>query len=142
MEVHMRWPLRFRGFVPIVLSLSIAAATGAACSSGENAEAGAVGTTATGGLAVTFSQTYLTVENRTGVPIVEGELQIMPRGVMPPFRASLPRIEGSGRRDLSYNQFRSKDGTPFRRGATRARTVRIIATDLAGKKLEQEVPFD
>ena len=137
----MRWPLRFRGF-PIALSLLIAAAAGAACSSSENAEAGAVGTTATGGLAVTFSQTYLTIENRTGVPIVDGELQIMPRGVMPPFRAVLPRIEGSGRRELLYSQFRSKDGTPFRRGATRARTVKIVATDMAGKKLEQEVPFE
>ena len=138
----MRWPLRFRGFVPVAVSLSIAAASVAACSSSENAEAGAVGTTSTGGLAVTFSNTYLTIENRSGVPIVEGEMQIVPRGVMPPFRTTLPRIENSAIRELPYSQFRSRDGTPFRRGATRARTVRITATDLTGKKLEHEVPFE
>ena len=137
----MRCPLRFRGFVHVVLCLAMAVAT-AACSSGENAEAGAVGTTSPSGLVVTFSQTYLTVENRTGVPLVEGALEIVPRGIMPPFRTTLPRVEGSGRLDLPYNLFRSRDGTPFRRGVTRTQSVRITATDVSGKKLEEEIPFD
>jgi hypothetical protein len=124
------------------LLLSLAALPLAACSSGDSAEAGAVGTSASDPLGVTFSQMYLTIENRTGVPIVEGELQIVPRGVMAPFRTRLPRIEGSQKRELPYSQFLSRDGTPFRRGLTRTRNVRIIATDVTGKKYEQEVPFD
>jgi hypothetical protein len=136
----MRCPLRFRGFV--VASLLLAAPFGvAACSSGDPAEAGAVGTTGTP-LGVTMSQTYLSVENRSGVPILEGEIQIVPRGVMPPFRTRLPRIEGSQKVDLMFNTFYSKDGTPFRRGVTRARAVRIVATDITGKKIEQDVPFE
>jgi hypothetical protein len=110
--------------------------------SGDSAEARAVGTTASDPLVVTFSQMHLTVENRSGVPIVDGELQIVPRGVMAPFRARLPRIEGSQKRELPYTQFYSRDGTPFRRGATRTRNLRIVATDIAGKKFEQEVPFN
>jgi hypothetical protein len=138
----MRCPSPLRGFLPFVVVLSVAALSSAACASGETAEAGAVGTTASDPLVVTFSQTFLTVENRSGVPIVEGEMQIVPRGVMPPFRTRLARIEGSGRVELPYSQFYSRDGTPFRRGITRTRNVRVSATDLAGKKFEMEVPFD
>jgi hypothetical protein len=140
----MRCPLRFRGFVPAALFLTLAALPLAACSSsGDSAEAGAVGTSnANDPLVVTFSQTFLTIENRSGVPIVDGELQIVPRGVMPPFRNRLPRIEGSQKRELPFNQFYSRDGTPFRRGVTRTRSVRITATDITGKKIEQEVEFD
>ena len=69
-------------------------------------------------------------------------MQIVPRGVMAPFRGRLPRIETSQRRDLPYSQFYSRDGTPFRRGITRTRQVRITVTDVVGKKFEQQVPFD
>jgi hypothetical protein len=138
----MRCLVRFRGFVPIALCLSLAAASLAACSSSPPAEAGGVATTGTAPLAITFSQTYLTVENRTGVPIAEGAVEIVPRGVMPPFRTTLPRLEGSQKRDLVFNTFRSRDGTTFRRGVTKTRTVRVTATDITGKKLEHEVPFD
>lgn len=138
----MRCPLRFRGFV-VVGSVLLAASSVAGCSSGDRAEAGAVGTTSGNEpLAVTFSQTYISIENRTGVPLVEGEIQIVPRGVMAPFRTRLPRIETSQKRDLMFNTFHSKDGTPFRRGVARVREVRITATDVAGKKIEQQVPFD
>lgn len=138
----MRCPLRFRGFV--VGSFLVLAASGvAACSSGDRAEAGAVGT-ASGDetLALTFSQTYMTVENRTGVPIVEGEIQIVPRGVMPPFRTRLPRIENSHKHNLMFNTFYSRDGTPFRRGVARVEEVRITATDVTGKTLARQVPFE
>jgi hypothetical protein len=136
----MRCPLRVRGSATAAALLAAAIAA-AGCSSGDPAEAGAVGTSGTP-LTVTLSQTYLSVENRTGVPIVEGEIQIVPRGVMPPFRTRLSRIEGSGRQDLMFNTFYSKDGTPFRRGVTRARSVRITAIDVTGRKIDQEVPFD
>ena len=138
----MRCPLRFGGSLALALVVSLAALVTAACTSGETAEAGAVGTTAGEPLVVTFSQTYLTLENRSGVPIVDGEIQIVPRGVMPPFRTRLARLEGSQRVELPYSQFYSRDGTPFRRGITRTRTVRVTATDVAGKKLEMAVPFD
>jgi hypothetical protein len=138
----MRCPLRFRGFVRIALFLSLAALPLAGCSSGDTAEAGAVGTSASDPLVVTFSQMYMTIENRSGVPIVDGELQIVPRGVTPPFRTRLPRIESGQKRELLFNQFYSRDGTPFRRGGTRTRNLRITATDVSGKKFEQEVPFD
>lgn len=138
----MRRLLRFRGSAAIALLLSLAALPIAACTSGDTAEAGAVGTTASDPLLVTFSGAYVTVENRSGAPIVDGELHVVPRGVMPPFRARLPRLENSQRLEVPYGQFYSRDGTPFRYGVTRTRTLRITATDVAGKKFEQEVAFE
>ena len=138
----MRCPLRFRGSILVVSSLLIGTLAASACSSGETAEAGAVGTSAAGPLAITFSSAYLTIENRTGVPIVDVKLEIEPRGVRPPFRTTVPRLEGSAKRDLPYNVFRSADGTPFQRGALRTRTLTITGADIAGKPIEQEVPFE
>lgn len=138
----MRCPLRFRGFLPVAVFLSLAVFPLAACSSGESAESGAVGTSANDPIAITFSQTYMSIENRTGVPITEGRVEIVPRGIMPPFRTRLPRIENGQRRDVMFSQFISRDGTPFRRGVVRTERVRLSVTDVTGKTIEHDVPFD
>ena len=114
----------------------------AGCSSGENAEAGAVGTSAAGPFGISVSSTYLTIENRAGVPIVDARIEITPRGVRPPFSTTVARIEGSAKHDVPFNQFRSKDGTPFQRGTVRARTLKITATDISGNVVTHEMPFD
>ena len=138
----MRCPLRFRGFLPVAVLLSLAAFPLAACSSGESAEPGAIGTSSNDPIAITFSQTYLSIENRSGVPITEGRAEIVPRGILPPFRTTLPRIENGQRRDVMFSQFISRDGTPFRRGVSRGESVRLSVTDVTGKTIEHEVPFD
>jgi hypothetical protein len=137
----MRCPLWYRRFV-VVPVLLLAAAALAACSSGDSAEAGAVGTSSSDPLAVTFTQSAITIENRTGVPVTDVRLQITPRGVYPPFRATMPRIETSQKVDVSLSQFRSADGTPFRQGVIRTRNLRVTATDVTGKTYEQEMPFE
>lgn len=122
--------------------LAMAAAT--ACSNG-NSEPGATGT---GGqsddapLAITISQTYITVENRTGSPLAGGQMEIIPAGVFPPFKTTLPRLETGSKRDILLNAFRSNDGTPFNRSITRARRVKITAKDPAGNVYAHEVPFN
>lgn len=138
----MRCPLRFRGSIPIASFVCLTTIALAGCSSGDGVEAGAVGTTAAGPLGITVSSTYLTIENRAGVPIVDARVEIIPRGVRPPFRTNVPRLEGSGKYSLPFNQFRSPDGTPFHRGVVRARTLKITAKDITGKAIEQEMPFE
>jgi hypothetical protein len=138
----MRCPLRFRGSLLVASSLLFAALTLSACSSGDTAEAGAVGTTATGPLGITYSSTYLTLENRAGVPFVEAKVEIIPRGMRPPFRTTVARIEGAAKHDVPFNVFRSADGTPFQRGNFRTRTIKVTATDVTGKVIEQEIPFE
>jgi hypothetical protein len=115
----------------------------AGCSSGPKAEAGAVGTAGSHPtIGLSFSQTYLTIENRTGVPIVDTQIEIVPGGLMPPFRTTLSRIEADGKQDVPFNRFRGNDGTQFRRGVGRARRVRITATDINGRQYRQELPFN
>jgi hypothetical protein len=124
--------------------LILAIAVGAAIGCGGNPEsAGAAGTagTADAPIGITISNTYVTVENRTGAPLLEGEMVIDQLGVRPPFRAALPRLENGSARDFTLNTFRANDGTLFNRTIARARSLKITAKDGAGKTYEQEVPF-
>lgn len=123
-------------------ALTFVALSSAACSGG-NPEAGAAGTSgASAPFAVQVSGTYIAVENRTGAPVAGGQVEIIPAGVMPPFKAALPRLENGARREVMLNTFRATDGTLFNRGIVRARRVKITAKDANGGLHEQEVPFE
>ena len=41
----------------------------------------------------TTSQTYITIENRSGNALAEGLIELVPSGVLAPFRRELPRME-------------------------------------------------
>jgi hypothetical protein len=139
----MRCLLQFRGLVLSAAFTLLAACFTTGCSSGTKAEAGAVATDGEGtAIGLSVAQTYLTIENHTGAPLVEGEVAIVPSGLLPPFHAPLPRIETAGKQDVMFNRFRGNDGTEFRRGIARVRRVRITATDINGKKYQQELPFN
>ena len=123
-------------------SLLLLALCAAACG-GDPEAVGAAGTAgaAEAPIAITISNTYVTVENRTGAPLLEGEMVIDQLGVRPPFRATLPRLENGLTRDFSLNTFRAPDGTLFNRTIARARSLKLTAKDVNGKAWEQEVPF-
>jgi hypothetical protein len=140
----MRCPLGVRVSTLRATLTLLALAVATACSNG-SPEEGATGTAGSGEeapFAVQISQTYITVENRTGSPLAGGQMEIIPAGVFPPFKTTLPRLETGSRRDVLLNTFRSNDGTPFNRSITRARRVKITAKDAAGKVYEHEVPFN
>ena len=135
----------FRVRVSVVRApLAVLALVAAAACSGGNPESGAAGTAgdANAPFGVEVSQTYITIENRTGAPIVGGSMEIVPRGVLQPFRSALPRLENGASRQITLNTFRANDGTLFNRNLARARTIRISAKDLAGKEYQQESPFE
>jgi len=139
----MRCLLLFRGLALSAAFTLLAACSLTGCSSSTQAEAGAVGTVGgSSAIGVAFTPSYITIENHSGVPLVEGEVTIVPSGLMPPFHAPLPRVESNGKQDMLFSAFRGNDGTSFRRGVIRARRVRITATDFNGKKYQQEVPFN
>ena len=138
----MGCPSRVR--VPTVrASLLLLALCAAACG-GDPEAAGAAGTTGTADapIAITISNTYLTVENRTGAPLLEGQMVIAQIGVRPPFRATLPRIENGLARDFTLNTFRAPDGTLFNRTIARPRSIKLTAKDVNGKSWELDVPFN
>lgn len=137
----MRCLLRFPRLT--LLASLLVAFWSASCAGSSGSETGGIGTSgnANARLAIEMSQTYITIENRTGLALVDGQVEITPIGVLPPFKAALPRIENGQRRDVMLNSIRSIDGTPFRRGAIRARRIKITATDVNGKTHELEAPF-
>ena len=141
----MRCLPRVRASILHASFLLLLLCTAAACSGGDPEAAGATGTGGEGAaapVAITVSQTYITVENRTGAPLVGGDMEIIAGGAFPPFRTTLPFLENGSRRDFTLNTFRSNDGTPFSRTITRARRVKVTAKDRTGKVYENEVPFN
>ena len=90
----------------------------------------------------TTSQTYITIENRSGNALAEGMIELVPSGVLAPFRRELPRLESGAKRDISYDLFSGAGGSRFRPGVIRIRSVRITAKDVSGKTYKVEAPFD
>ena len=90
---------------------------------------------------VTISQTYLTIENKAGSALIDGVVELVPAGVLAPYRANIPRIEAGSNREVLLDRFSGAGGARFLRGATRIRSVRLTATDLTGKTYKREVPF-
>jgi hypothetical protein len=90
---------------------------------------------------VTVSQTYLTIANRSGSAFADGQIELVPSGVLAPYKMQMPRIESGANRDVQLDQFAGVGGARFRRGVTRIKMVRIVATDMTGKTYKQEVPF-
>jgi hypothetical protein len=90
----------------------------------------------------TTSQTYITIENRSGSALAEGLIELVPSGVLAPFRRELPRLESGAKRDIPFDMFSGAGGARFRPGATRIRVVRITAKDVAGKTHKIEAPFN
>ena len=90
----------------------------------------------------TTSQTYMTIENRSGNALAEGLIELVPSGVLAPFRRERPRLESGAKRDLPYDMFSGAGGARFRPGATRIKLVRITAKDVAGRTYKVEAPFN
>ena len=42
---------------------------------------------------VVVSQTYLTIGNKAGSALVDGTIELVPSGVLAPYRTPLPRVE-------------------------------------------------
>jgi hypothetical protein len=93
-------------------------------------------------LGFSTSQTYITIENRSGAALAEGLIELVPSGVLAPFRRELPRMESGAKRDVSFDLFSGAGGSRFRPGVTRIKSVRITAKDVAGRSYKVEAPFN
>jgi hypothetical protein len=125
-----RWP----GLLCATAFLLLAAALSPGCGAGGQDPNAPVG--------FTTSQTYITIENRSGAALAEGLIELVPSGVLAPYRRELPRLESGAKRDMSYDLFSGAGGARFRPGVTRIKAVRITAKDVAGKTYKIEGPFN
>ena len=133
----MRHPPRVRVSTLRVTLTLLAVCAAAACSGGDPGAGGSVDAP----FAIEISQTYITVENRTGGPLVGGQVEIIVAGILPPFTSKLPRLEAGGETNILLNTFRGSGG-PFNRNIARGRSVKVTATDQFGEVYEHEVPFN
>ena len=90
----------------------------------------------------TTSPNYITIENRSGNALAEGLIELVPAGVLAPYRRELPRLESGAKRDVPYDLFSGAGGARFRPGVTRIKSVRITAKDVSGKTYKVEAPFN
>jgi hypothetical protein len=91
---------------------------------------------------IAYSETYLTLRNQLGSAITEGQIELVPSGVLAPFRMKLPRVEPGTSRDIRFDQFGGPGGGRFVRGTTRIKFVRVTATDAVGMTHKREIPFE
>ncbi len=110
---------------------------------GSARESGAVGTSGERepAIVVETSSMYVTVENRSGAPLLDLRVAIKPVGVGTPFTTTISRLEGGERRDVLLGNFRGRDGTPFNGRLVRPKHVMVSAVDLVGKNHEVTVPW-
>ena len=130
---------------PLVTTVALAAAVLAlACSETitRQTETGAVGSSGTSpvAIAVVTSSSFLTVENRAGLPLLDVDVTVKAANGLS-FSKSISRLEASARRDMSLSELRANDGTTFNTRFQKPKEVVVTATDLVGKKYDVAVPW-
>lgn len=120
-------------FVVGAVLLGLAACTGAPKLPGAKEGPAPVG--------IEVSQMFITVDNRSGGPLTNVTVVVIPVGAQTLFTTTLYRLENAEKRDLSFSSFRGRDGTPFDRRVVRTKAVKVTATDVMGKPVEVEVPW-
>ena len=89
-----------------------------------------------GPLEVQVSQLYITVANKSSSALTDIRVTLVPSGRMLEFTATYNRLEPGQRRNFSYNDLRSRDGTQFNMRLYRPRAVRVTASD------NQKTPYE
>jgi hypothetical protein len=89
---------------------------------------------------VQTTQLFVTVENKAGAPLVNVTVAVVPVSG-PQFTRLVSRMENGEKRDISLNEFASRDGTTFSLRAMRAKSVRVTADDVSNKKYDVEVKW-
>jgi len=117
-----------------VVALGVLPCSQAACA-GDNEVAQA----ADAPIGIQTGQMFVTLENRTGGPLVDLLITIQTAGA--PFTSRIWRLEASEKRDVSFSNFSSRDGTTFNLRLARPKLVRVTANDLSQKKYEAQAPW-
>lgn len=90
-------------------------------------------------IGIQTGQMFITLENRTGGPLVDLLITIQTSSA--PYTNRMWRLESAEKRDVSFGSFSSRDGTTFNLRLARPKLVRVTANDLTQKKYEAQVPW-
>jgi hypothetical protein len=125
-------PRRRRSTTTILTGAALlgALALTSACSSDQSA----VQAAANAPIGIETSQLGVTLENHTGTPLVDLTVAILTPALT--FTKDLTRMENAERRQLSLNDFSTRDGTTLNLRFVTPRSVRVTATDIVDKKYD------
>lgn len=126
----------------VVVLLASWLSTNCSPSNSGQRESGGVGSSGASESAIAIEKTssYLTIENRAGLPLVDIRIVVKVANGLA-FSALVPRLETAAKRDVSFGNLRSNDGTSFSPQWQRPREIVVTATDLVAKKHELTVPW-
>jgi hypothetical protein len=86
------------------------------------------------------SEPYITVQNRAGLALSDVTVAVVSYNGLE-FTKTFSRIENSQRREISFTELSSRDGTQFNPRFYKAKAVRLRASDVVGKQYEVETPW-
>jgi hypothetical protein len=93
-------------------------------------------------LGIKVAQSFMTIQNKSGTPLTDVTIAIVPVGRQTEYRKFYGRIETSQNLDVSVGEFRGADGTPFSLRVVKPRSIKIKASTMAGKKYDVELPWN
>ena len=102
---------------------------------------GAAGQAKDAPIRVEASQFSVTIENRSGLPLQEIDVAILPIGGGTPFTLFVGRMDDGEKRESAVDEFRDRDGMRLSLRMVRPKTVRVSAKDVNGKTYNVEVPW-
>jgi hypothetical protein len=90
-------------------------------------------------IGIETSQLFVTVENRSGGPLID--LTLTAQTPSAPYTYMVSRIEAGQKRDIAVNSFSSRDGTGLNLRMVRPRNVHATAKDLTGRSYDATAPW-
>ena len=86
------------------------------------------------------SDLYITVENRAGMALSDVTVAVLAYNGLE-FTTRFPRMENSQRRDISFTELSGRDGTQFNPRFAKPGSLRLRASDVAGKQSRIETAW-
>jgi len=124
-------------FVCVIGVIALAAATMSQAACASDKETVQAAQAADASIGIETGQLFVTVENRSGGPLVDLTLTVLTPSA--PYTYMISRIEAGQKRDVAVNSFSSRDGTGLNLRLIRPRSVKATAKDLTNKPYEAQV---
>jgi hypothetical protein len=87
-------------------------------------------------IGIETSQLFVTLENKSGGPLVDIGVSVQTGGA--PYTYKFSRMEAAAKRDIPLSSFSSRDGTSLNLRMVRPTRVQVAAMDLTQKKYEAQ----
>ena len=131
-----------RPLVPVAVLVAGWLAAGCSATTSVQRESGAIGSSGASqaGIGIEKTSSYVTIENRAGLPLLDVRITLKAANGLS-FSGVITRLETGAKRDVSFADLRSNDGTSFSPRWQKPREIVVKAADMVAKKYEVTVPW-